>query len=208
MHTEFLCCKISPIEIAFLVLILGPVFVLTITASIREHLKKKRKKQEEQYHKATHVKTVTLTDLMMFGTIEAEYDDETSILTAEQAALPKFGNQAPNRIEVEGYQDEDKETVMRLLGKAYDKKDEILTKMAEQVLKEMQYDRPDDLPELAAVVEQIAVTDFQFTSGEELMTMLINAGAEIGTDAYSLTALYYSSPVHWAYEATKMPGSV
>ncbi len=198
----------SAIEFAAALLVAGGIMCLSIAAGVREHLKKKRKKQEKQYYKATHVKTVTLTDLMMFGTIEAEYDDQTGILTAEQAALPKFGNQAPNRIVVEGYQDGDQETILRLLGRAYDKKDEILDKMAEEVRKEMMFDEPDNLPELAEIREQIAVTDFQFTSGAELMTMLINAGTEIGTEAFSLTALYYSSPVHWEYEAVKMSGSV
>ena len=198
----------SAIETVLVVLLFGSVFALVITVYIRDYMKKKRKKREKQYYKATHVKTVALTDLMMFGTIEAEYDDETGILTADQVSLPKFGNQAPNRIEVEGYRDEDQDTVLRLLGRAYDKKDEILTKMAEQVLKEMQFDLPDVLPELTEIKEKISVTDFQFTSGDELMTMLINAGAEIGNDAYSLTALYYSSPVHWEYDAVKMPGSV
>lgn len=198
----------SSIEFVIALVVVSGMMSLSIAAGVREHLKKKRKKQEKQYYKATHIKTVTLTDLMMFGTIEAEYDDQTGILTADQAALPKFGNQAPNRIEVEGFQDGDQETILRLLGRAYDKKEEILTKMAEQVLKEMQFDTPDSLSELAEIRDQIAVTDFQFTSGDELMTMLINAGAEIGTAAYSLTALYYSSPVHWEYEATKMPGAV
>ena len=199
--------SLTPLDIAVIVFLIGFLLAMSTIGIVRSHLAKKRKKQEEQYRRATHVRSVTLTDLMMFGTIEAEYDDETGILTAEQAALPKFGNQAPNRIVVEGYQDEDSDTVLRLLGRAYDKKDEILEKMAEEIRKEMQFDSPDGLPELSEIREQIAVTDFQFTSGDELMMMLINAGAAIGTEAYSATAQYFSSPVHWEYEAVKMPGS-
>ena len=189
-------------------LFLAGMFIMIIIGNVREHRKKKLNKQMQQYDKAKNVRTVTLTDLMMFGTIEAEYDDKTGILTADQAPLPKFGSQAPNLIVVEDYKDEDQETVIRLLGRAYDLKDEILTKMAEQVLKEMQFDQTENLPELAEIKEQIAVTDFQFTSGDEIMTMQINAGAEIGTAAFSLTAMYSSSPVHWEYDAAKMPGSV
>ena len=169
MCLVLLSCTISPIEYAIIALMFGSFFAVTLTAIIREHLKKKRKKQEAQYHKATHVRTVLLTDLMMFGTIEAEYDDETGVLTADQAALPKFGNQAPNLVVVEDYKDGDQDTVIRLLGRAYDKKDEILTKMAEQVLKEMQFEQTEDLPELSEIKELVAVTDFQFTSGDALL---------------------------------------
>lgn len=192
----------------FVILFFAGLFIVCIIGIVREHRKKKLKKQMQQYEKAVSVRTVTLTDLMMFGTIEAEYNTKTGMLTAEQAKLPKFGCQAPNRIAVEDYRDEDQDQILRILGRAYDNADEILTKMAEQMRLEIQFDDPDNLPEIAALKELICVTDFQFASGDEIMTMLLNAGAEYDNRSYSLTALYVSSPSHWEYEAAKLDSTV
>ena len=154
------------------------------------------------------MKKVTLTDPIFFGTIEAEYDDRTGILKAEQADLPRFGTGKPNRILVEEYQDADRDDILRIMNRAYDRCDAILTKMAEMLLHEIQFDKAENLPEISELKKLITVTDFQFASGEELMTMLINAGAGYDSQGYSVTALYYTNPSHWEYECEKLEGGI
>ena len=108
--------------------------VVFIISAVNQRRKKQRKKQEEHDYRERHIRTVTFTDLMMFGTITAEYDTLTGILKAENIRLPKFGNQEPNAILVENYRDAHHETVLRHLNFAYTNAQDILLRMAEQML--------------------------------------------------------------------------
>ena len=177
---------------------------ITISYIVNTRRKKRRKKQEEQEYNERHVRTVTFTDLMMFGTIEADYDTLTGILKAENLKLPRFGSQAPNAILVENYKDADNETVLRRLNNAYDNQQDILLRMAEKMRPLLAWDAETGCPELSELAELIHVTDFQFSYYKDQLTMLIVAGAEYGTDTFSLSALYLPDPVHWEYEAVKM----
>ena len=109
--------------------------IIIVYGTLREKIKKETKKKTEAYDRSVHVKTVMLTDPIFFGTIEAEFDDRTGILKAEQVNLPQFGSGKPNQILVEDYQDADRDEILRILNRAYDRCDEILTKMAEMLLR-------------------------------------------------------------------------
>ena len=179
-----------------------------VYGTIRSRVKKKEKQQTDRYEKEIHVKQVTLTDPMFFGTIEAEYDDRTGMLRAEKANLPQFGSGNPSQIIVDDYREQDRDEILRILNRAYDRTDEILTKMAEMLLREIQCDKTEGIPEIDELKKLIRVTDFQFTSGEELMTLLINAGAGYDSNGYSVTALYRTNPSHWEYDAEKLDGGI
>ncbi len=184
------------------------IFLAIVYGTIRERKQKKEKKLADRYEKETHVNLVTLTDPMFFGTIEAEYDDRTGMLRADRVDLPRFGSGKPNQITVDDYRDQDRDEILRILNRAYDRSDAILTEMAKMLLREIQFDKTEDLPELDELKKLIKVTDFQFTSGEELVTLLINAGAGYDSNGYSVTALYRTNPSHWEYDAEKLDGGI
>ena len=182
------------------------LFTLTISfLSVWGEVRRKRsKKQKEREYHENYVRTVTFTDVMMFGTIEAEFDTLSGILKAENIRLPKFGAQMPNAILVENYTDADNETVLRHLNTAYANQQDILLRMAEEMLRLLEPDAENGLPSASELAEQIMVTDFQFSHAYDSLVMLIAAGAEYNNVTYSLSALYRPDPVHWEYEAEKI----
>ena len=187
--------------LAAIILFWTAVFIISV---VNQSRKKKQKKQEEKAYRELHVRTVTFTDLMMFGTITAEFNTLTGILKAENIGLPKFGTQAPNAILVENYKDSYNETVLRHLNTAYTNAQDILLRMAEQMLPLLNPDPETGCPTLSELAERILVTDFQFADAGDSLTMLIVAGAEYANETYSLSALYLPDPVHWEYEAEKI----
>ena len=187
---------------------LSAIILFTLTISFlavwgEVRRKRSKKKKEQDYHE-NYVRTVTFTDVMMFGTIEAEFDTLSGILKAENIRLPKFGAQMPNAILVENYTDADNETVLRQLNTAYANQQDILLRMAEEMLRLLEQDAENGLPSASELAEQIMVTDFQFSHAYDSLVMLIAAGAEYNNVTYSLSALYRPDPVHWEYEAEKI----
>lgn len=185
--------------LAAIILFWVAVFIIT---AVNQSRKKQKKKQEDAEYRENHIRTVTFTDLMMFGTIEAEYDTLTGILRAENINLPRFGTQSPNAILVENYRDEDHETVLRRLNTAYMNSQDILLRMAEKMLPLI--DPETGTPELNELAEHILVTDFQLSNDQSALSMMIVAGAEYAGETYSLHAVYHPDPVHWEYDAEKM----
>ena len=187
---------------------LSAIILFTLTLSFLsvwgEVRRKRSKKQKEREYHENYVRTVTFTDVMMFGTIEAEFDTLSGILKAENIRLPKFGAQMPNAILVENYTDADNETVLRQLNTAYANQQDILLRMAEEMLRLLEQDAENGLPSASELAEQIMVTDFQFSHAYDSLVMLIAAGAEYNNVTYSLSALYRPDPVHWEYEAEKI----
>ncbi len=178
--------------------------VVFIISAVNQSRKKKRKIQEEKDYGVLYVRTVTFTDMMMFGTITAEFNTLTGILKAENIRLPKFGSQAPNAILVENYKDAYHETVLRHLNTAYTNAQDILLRMAERMLPLLNPDPETGSPTLSELADRILVTDFQFADAGDSLTMLIVAGAEYANETFSLSALYLPDPVHWEYEAEKI----
>ena len=187
---------------------LSAIILFTLTISFLavwgEVRRKRSKKQKEREYHENYVRTVTFTDVMMFGTIEAEFDTLSGILKAENIRLPKFGAQMPNAILVENYTDADNETVLRQLNTAYANQQDILLRMAEEMLRLMEQDAENGLPSASELAEQIMVTDFQFSHTQDALVMLIVAGAEYHNDTYSLSALYDPDSMRWEYEAEKI----
>ena len=187
---------------------LSAIILFTLTISFLavwgEVRRKRSKKQKEREYHENYVRTVTFTDVMMFGTIEAEFDTLSGILKAENIRLPKFGAQMPNAILVENYTDADNETVLRQLNTAYANQQDILLRMAEEMLRLLEPDAENGLPSASELAEQIMVTDFQFSHTQDALVMLIAAGAEYHNDTYSLSALYDPDSMRWEYEAEKI----
>ncbi|MCQ2407030.1 MAG: hypothetical protein MJ065_00680 [Oscillospiraceae bacterium] len=204
MMTVFMQLSLNPsvwIGLGAIVLFCLTLSILIIVNSVRNKHSQQKKEQE---YRENYIRRVKLSDMLMFGTIEAEFDTLTGILKAENIRMPKFGAQMPNAIFVDNYTDADNETVLRQMNIAYAEQQDILMHMAEAMRRLMETDEEMELAAVSEMAEQIMVTDFQFSHSQDSLVMLIAAGAEYNNVTFSLSALYRPDSECWEYEAEKI----
>lgn len=186
---------------AFLIVILFAVVVC------RDYLRKKNKHDEERRYREQNIRTVYLTDPML-GTIAAEYDINSWELKAEHADLPAFGTLKPGVVIAEGYQERDEGIVMRSISIAYSRSRDILDKLAEAVVQELQFQDqdPETIPSVEEILNMIRITEFHFILEGEENVMQVIGGVDIDIMTLGVDALYWIDEEKWEYDAQVIGG--
>lgn len=183
-------------DIVILILVFGTFGAICAAALIRSYLKKRREKQQAAAYREKYVRSVTLMDAR-FGNLVGEYDTPKKTLLAENLSLPPFGKNSPALITAEDYTPEQDRTVLRCLGIAYDRAEQILAALGESVFAKAD----DDTLTVAEIAAQIIVTEFQFVFDSEEPFMQVIGGVELDDVTYGLNALYRINEDAWEYEA-------
>ncbi|MDR9824425.1 hypothetical protein RCJ22_02250, partial [Vibrio sp. FNV 38] len=125
-------------------------------------------------YREQNIRSITLSDAR-FGDLTGEYDTAKKTLLADNLSLPQFGQSKPGLITADEYTPEQDSTVLRCIGLAYDRAEEILAALAKEILSH----EVDDELTVSQILEQINVTEFQFVFDSEEPVMQVIGGAEL-----------------------------
>ena len=191
----------------FGIAVVAAFVLLFAAAAVRDRNRKKQKKEVERRYREQNILTVYLTDAVL-GTIEADYNVSTWELKAGHADLPAFGSQKPSVVIAEGYLERDESVVMRSIGIAYSRSRDILEKLAEIVVQELQLEDEDseEIPSTAEITALIRITEFHFVLEGEEKVMQVIGGVDIDIMTFGVNALYRIDEEKWEYDAERIGG--